>query len=104
MNSEYLKETYYLDYKSPLIQNLVKDFRHLSDVEKIEKLKEFRGLVRSNVPKARQALRKLLKDAEGNFSPIVIRPVERGANKTFVFEGQTTMGWLFNNVGAWETT
>ena len=38
MNLEYLKETYYLDFKSPLIQNLVEDFRHLCDSKKIEHL------------------------------------------------------------------
>lgn len=38
MNSEYLKETYYLDYSNPLLQNLVADFRHLSDTEKIKQL------------------------------------------------------------------
>lgn len=69
-----------------------------------KRLGEFQGLIHSNVPKARQALRKLLRDEKGGFTPIVIRPVGRGAYKTFEFEGQTTLGRLFNNVGAEERT
>jgi len=38
MNSIYLKETFFFDYSSPQIQNMVEDFRDLSDTQKIEQL------------------------------------------------------------------
>ncbi|MGV6831624.1 MAG: transglutaminase-like domain-containing protein [bacterium] len=39
MNSSYLKETFYFDYKSPEIQNFISDFSHLSSKkEQIEQL------------------------------------------------------------------
>ncbi len=65
---------------------------------------QFNDLMHSNVPKARQALRKLLRDERRGFSKIKVRPVRRGGRKTFEFQVHTTLGRVVYNIGAEERT
>lgn len=70
----------------------------------MERLEDFNGLISSNVPRARQGLRKLLKDEKGDFAPIIVNPVYRKSTKTFEFNGKTIIGGIFNKIGAEERT
>ena len=57
----------------------------------IERLKLFKGLIYSDIPRARQALRKLL---DGH---IIVKPVfDTDGNKGFSFEGNTKLGALID--------
>ncbi len=67
-------------------------------------LGRFKDLLYGDVAKARQLLRKLLRDANGRFAPLRFTPVERDGVKGFDFEGQILAGVVFNNVGAEERT
>lgn len=69
-----------------------------------EHMTKFRELIYGNVPIARQALRKLLRDEAGEFAPMRLNPVVRDGRKTFDFQGELTLGILFNKVGAEERT
>lgn len=64
----------------------------------------FKDLLRSDVPRARQALRKLLRDRDGNFAPLTFVPVVRGGRKTYNVQGAVLVAPLFNNVGTEERT
>lgn len=60
------------------------------------KLKEFRGLLTTNVPKTRVVLRKLLRNTDGEFTPLQFDGVE--------FSGELAVGRLLYNVGAEKRT
>lgn len=64
----------------------------------------FKDLLRGDVPRARQALRKLLRDRDGNFAPLLFVPVVRGGRKTYNVQGAVQVAPLFNNGGTEERT
>lgn len=81
------------------------------DVERFRKrakqlMSDFSGLVlNGNVQRTRQALRKLLRDENGEFAPILMTPAMAGNKKIFAFEGAITLvGPLLYNSGAEERT
>ncbi len=63
----------------------------------VEKMKKFNDLMYSDVPKARQALRKLLKDDEGKFSPIMFFPEMKEGVKVFKLQVNMAVGSLLYN-------
>ena len=68
----------------------------------VEQLERFSDFVQREVPKA---LRKLFRNGEGQFNPIVIQPVEVGGRKSFRFEGLTALsGGYYIKDGAEERT
>lgn len=67
-------------------------------------MSDFNGLLTGNVLKARQALRKILRDDKGNFSPLLISPIDHEGRKTLGFRGQILPSYIFNNVGAEKRT
>lgn len=69
-----------------------------------EHIGRFKDLVFSDVPKARQALRKLLRDKDGNFAPLYFAPAVRDGRKTFEIQGAVTVAPLFNKIGTEERT
>lgn len=69
-----------------------------------ERLEDYRGLVRANIPKARQALRKLLRDEKGEFKKIVLRSTRKGGRTAFEFQGLVSLGGVLYNGGAEERT
>ena len=48
----------------------------------------------ANIPKARQVLRKLLRDSNGVFSPIMISSIKSESSKTFEFKREIMAGSL----------
>ncbi len=64
----------------------------------------FKDLIFSDVPLARQALRKLLRDRAGNFAPLLFVPVVRDGRKTYDVRGSVNLNPLFNNIGTEERT
>lgn len=72
----------------------------------LEQAGRFRELMRSEVPLARQALRKLLRDERGEFRPLTFLPVVREGRKTFAIDGTIQAAALLrlNNVGTEERT
>lgn len=64
----------------------------------------FKDLLRSDVPLARQALRKLLKDEQGRFAPLLFIPVVRDGRKTYDVRGTVGASALFSNIGTEERT
>lgn len=66
----------------------------------------FKDLMRGDAPRARQAMRKLLRDGDGNFAPLVFVPVVRDGRKTYTVRGSVLVAPLFNinNVGTEERT
>lgn len=64
----------------------------------------FKDLMRGDVPRARQALRKLLRDRDGNFAPLSFVPVVRDGRKTYTMRGYCNVTPLFNNGGTEERT
>lgn len=64
----------------------------------------YRDLVRSDVPVARQVLRKLLRDKRGEFSPLMFIPVMRDGRKTFEVRGSVNTAPLFDKNGTEERT
>lgn len=70
----------------------------------LAKLEEFRYLIRSNVPKARQALRKLFRNADGEFEKIIIKPVWNGDRLCYEYSGDVSLGGVLYQIGAEERT
>lgn len=64
----------------------------------------FKNLLRADVPVARQALRKLLRNERGEFAPLMFVPVVSEGRKTFTVSGTIGAGALFSNVGTEERT
>lgn len=64
----------------------------------------FKDLLRGEVPLARQALRKLLRDRDGNFTPLSFVPIMRAGRKTYEVQGTLFAAPLFNNIGTEERT
>lgn len=87
-------------------QTLDKDDLHYPrlKVEGRKRLDNFNELLHTNIPKARQVLRKLLRDSNGEFAPIIISPAITGSSKTFEFKGRTTVGSLLYDIGAEKRT
>ena len=70
-----------------------------------EEIGRFAALMRADVPVARQALRKLLRDSDGNFSPLWFVPVgPRGAWTSYEVRGSIAAVPLFNKAGTEERT
>ena len=63
-------------------------------------MSDFNGLLTGNVLKARQTLRKILRNEKEEFSPLVITPIMHEGRKTLAFRGQILPSYIFNNVGA----
>lgn len=63
----------------------------------------FKDLIRGDVPRARQALRKLLRDRDGNFSPLMFIPIMQNGRKTYRITGAANLAPLYN-VGTEERT
>lgn len=69
-----------------------------------EQIEKFDDLLTGNVARARQAMRKLMRDEKGGFVPLSISPVTIGGRKTLAFKGQIFASQIFNNIGAEERT
>lgn len=65
---------------------------------------QFKDLLRGDISLARQALRKLLRDREGKFSPLTFVPVVRGTQRTYNVRAAVNVGPLFNKDGTEERT
>lgn len=59
----------------------------------------FKDLMLGDVPRARQALRKLLRDRDGNFAPILFVPVVQDGRKTYTISGAVNLAPLLSNIG-----
>lgn len=70
----------------------------------LEHVARFKDLLRSDVPVARQALRKLLRDEHGEFSPLMFVPIVRDGRKTYDVRGIIGASVLFSKVGTEERT
>lgn len=68
------------------------------------RIEKFDSLLLDNTARARQAMRKLLRNEAGDFIPLRVSPVMMGGDKTLTFEGQILASRVFNNVGAEERT
>ncbi|HEX7044496.1 MAG TPA: recombinase family protein [Burkholderiales bacterium] len=70
-----------------------------------ERMRQFKDLIRSSdVPKARDALRLLLRDREGQFAPLTFDPVERAGRRTFAVRGVINAAPVLYNDGTEERT
>lgn len=87
-------------YRAPSINEL--DLRRKRK-EAREMAGRFQDLLRREVPLARQALRKLLQDEEGNFTPFSFVPIMRDGRKTYEVRGALFAGQLYK-VGTEERT
>lgn len=63
----------------------------------------FKELIHGDVPRARQALRKLLRDRDGNFAPLMFIPIMQNGRKTYRITGAANLAPLYN-VGTEERT
>lgn len=72
--------------------------------EALQHIGRFKDLLRSDVPVARQALRKLLRDERGEFAPLMFIPIMRDGRKTYDVQGTIGASVLFSNVGTEERT
>ena len=55
----------------------------------------FKDLLRGDVPGVRQALRKLLRDRDGNFTPLSFIPIMRAGRKTYEVRGAVFAAQLY---------
>lgn len=63
-------------------------------------MSNFNELLTGNVSRARQALRKILRNEKGEFSPLKVYPVVHNGKRTLSFSGQILPGFIFSKVGA----
>jgi hypothetical protein len=54
-----------------------------------------KDLLRGEVPLARQALQKLLRDADGNFTPLSFSPIMRAGRMTYEIRGALLAAQLY---------
>lgn len=64
----------------------------------------FKDIMMGDTARARQALRKLLRDRDGNFSPLWFDPVSRDGRKTYTVRGLINPLGLVNKTGTEERT
>lgn len=57
----------------------------------------FKDLLRGDIAGARQALRKLLRDRDGSFTPLSFIPIMRGERKTYEVRGTLFTAQLYND-------
>ena len=69
-----------------------------------ERLLMFRDLMRSNVPRARQVLRKVLRNENVVLEKIVIEPVKEEGGQGYQFRGKLWLAGVLDNIGAEERT
>lgn len=70
----------------------------------IEQMAQYAQVMHGNVPRARQLLRKLFRAPNGEYAPLRLAPVVRAEKKTLDFQGEISLGAVFNNIGAEERT
>ena len=63
-------------------------------------LDDFERTLTRNVPQARQAMRKLRRDENGNFMPLEFSPTMINGEKALDFNGRINAGSVLHSVGA----